>query len=62
MIYRIVITNMQTGASFKATRRFPTREAADAWAVVNVPEFAGKCDWRVEAESDSCDAAVGLDG
>jgi hypothetical protein len=62
MIYRVAIADIETGETFTATRRFRTRAAAEAWAAAQVHRFAGRCEWRVEAEPDTCPAARGLDG
>jgi hypothetical protein len=50
MVFRVIVTNVTTGETFKATRRFPSEDAANAWAAVNVPRYEGERRWNVEPE------------
>jgi len=46
MTYIVKLTDIQTGETTQSPRRFPSREAAEAWARKMVLHLA----WKVEPE------------
>jgi len=61
MTFRVLLTNLQTGAEFYATRRFSDPKSAADWAARMVPQFAEPSKWQVVLDPE-CESAKGLDG